>query len=130
MAEQVPIREGAFVQGPEGAELVGNRCQGCGQIFFPKVQTCLTCFGDNLEETRLNRKGELYSYAIGHMPSMHFQPPYAIGYINLPEGIRVFAPLKIRDDKPFEAGMEMEVVIDHLWTEGDRDILGYMFRPV
>lgn len=130
MAEQVPIREGAFMEGPEGATLVGNRCLACGQIFFPKIHYCLTCFEDNIEDLRLSRRGELYSYAIGHMPSMHFQPPYAIGYVNLPDGVRIFTPLKIQDDKPFKVGMEMEVVIEPLWVENDKEIIGYVFCPL
>jgi uncharacterized OB-fold protein len=130
MTEQLPIREGAFVEGPEGPVLVGNKCVACGQIFFPKVHYCLSCFEENLEDLKLSRQGELYSYAVGHMPSMHFQPPYAIGYVNLPEGIRLFTPLKMQEDKPFKVGMTMELAIEPLWEENGKTIVGYVFYPV
>jgi len=64
------------------------------------------------------------------MPSMHFEPPYAIGYVVLPEGVRIFAPLEIVEGKPFEIDMEMEVVIEKLWQEDDNEIIGYKFKPV
>ncbi|MFH1617993.1 MAG: OB-fold domain-containing protein [Candidatus Margulisiibacteriota bacterium] len=128
--KKVPVREGTFREGPDGPVLLGNQCKSCGQVFFPKAQTCLTCFGQNLDELALSQRGELYTYAIGHMPSLHFQPPYAIGYINLPEGVRVFAPLVMQEEKPFRIGMEMEVVIKPLWQDGDKEIIGYKFMPL
>jgi len=64
------------------------------------------------------------------MPSTRFISPYAIGYVDMPEGVRVFAPLKAEEGKPFKIGMEMEVVIDELWQEEDRRIVGYKFKPV
>jgi uncharacterized OB-fold protein len=83
-----------------------------------------------MEEVKLGRRGKLYSYTIGHMPSLYFQPPYAIGYIDMPEGIKIFAPLKMMEEKPLRVGMEMEVVIEKLWQEGDKEVIGYRFRPV
>jgi uncharacterized OB-fold protein len=130
MTEKVPIREGAFVEGPEGGILMGNKCKSCGQVFFPKVVFCLTCLNEEMEELKLGRRGKLYSYAIGRMSSMHFEPPYAIGYVDMPEGLRIFAPLKMTEDKPFKVGMNMEVVIEKLWQEGDNEVIGYKFKPV
>ena len=59
----------------------------------------------------MSRRGKLYSYTIGRMASTHFQPPYAVGLIDLPEGVRVFAPLMMTEDESYTIGMEMEVVI-------------------
>jgi len=130
MAEVVPVREGTFAEDAKGAKLLGSKCRSCGQLFFPKAQFCFNCFSDSMEEITLSRRGKLYSYTIGHMPSTHFQPPYAVGFIDMPEGIRVFAPLKMTEDKPFKVGMDMEVVIEELWQENDKKVIGYKFRPV
>jgi uncharacterized OB-fold protein len=130
MANRVPVKEGVFTEGPNGGVLLANRCKSCGQVFFPKAQFCLVCFQEEMEETVLNRRGTLYSYAVSHMPSTHFEPPYAVGYVDLSEAIRIFAPLKIVENKPFKVGMEMEVVIEILWQEGDQEVIGYKFRPV
>ena len=130
MAEKIPIREGAFVESQGGGILLANKCKSCGQVFFPKVEFCLSCLGEKMEELKLSRRGKLYSYTIGRMPSMHFQPPYAIGYVDMPEGVRIFAPLELRKDKPLTVGMDMEVTIEKLWDEDDKEIIGYKFKPV
>lgn len=130
MPEEVPFREGIFVEGPDGGALLGCQCRLCGTRFFPKGVLCLNCQGDNLEEIRLSRRGKLYSYATAQMPSAHFKPPYSVGYIDLPEDIRVFAPLRDDNERPFEIGMEMELVIEGLWEEDGKTIMGFRFKPV
>ena len=130
MADRIPVREGTFVESSEGGILVANKCKSCGQIFFPKASLCLTCTNDDMEELQLSRRGKLYAYTIGRMPSMHFKPPYAIGYVDMPEGIRIFAPLKMTDDTPVHIGMDMEVVIEELWQEDDKEVIGYKFMPI
>lgn len=130
MANRVPVREGIFVEDAEGGKLLGNKCKSCGQLFFPKVRFCFYCLSQSMEEVMLSRRGKLYSYTIGHMPSTHFQPPYAVGFVDLPEGVRVFAPLKMTEDKAFKVGMDMEVVIEELWQEDDKQVIGYKFKPV
>lgn len=129
MAKKVPVKQGIFIEELEGGVLLANRCKSCGQIFFPKAIFCLACFNNDLEELKLSQKGQLYSYTIAHMPSMHFHPPYAIGFIDMPEGVRIFSPLVIDKNKPFRVGMEMEIVIEKLWEEGDKEVIGYMFKP-
>ncbi len=130
MAERVPIREGTFREGPDGGVLLANKCKACGQIFFPKAKLCLACLHEELEEVPLSKKGTLYSYTIAHMPSSFFPPPHAMGYVDLPESVRVFAPLKIIEDKPFDVGMEMELVIEKLGEVDEKEIIGYVFKPV
>ena len=127
---RIPISDGVLTEGPDGGRLVANRCKSCGQVFFPKVDSCFSCFGKDMEDIILGHRGKLYSYTIGYMPSMHFEPPYAIGYVDMPESVRIFAPLKMVKDKPFKVGMEMEVVIEELWREGEKQIIGYRFRPL
>ena len=130
MANRGPIREGSFIESPKGGVLLANKCKSCGQVYFPKTVFCLSCLNEDMEEVKLSRRGKLYTYTIGRMPSMHFEPPYAIGYVDMPEGIRIFSPLNIIEDKPFKIDMEMEVTIETLWLEDDKEIIGYKFKPV
>ncbi len=130
MGERVPVKEGIYTEDAPSGALVANKCNSCGQVFFPKAQFCLNCFGENVEDIVLSRRGKLYSYTTGYMPSTHFAPPYAVGYVDMPEGVRVFAPLKMVDEKPFAVNMEVEVSIEKLWEEGGKDFIGFRFRPV
>jgi uncharacterized OB-fold protein len=130
MANVVPFWEGIFEEDALGDRLLGNKCKSCGKIYFPKAQFCFNCFDKEMEEVGLSRCGKLYSYTIGRMASTHFQPPYAVGLIDLPEEVRVFAPLKMTKDETYRIGMEMEVVIEELWREEDKKVIGYKFKPV
>ena len=132
MVQRVPIKESTFKETSEGGVLLASRCKSCGQILFPKATICFSCFSDDMQELPLSRRGKLYSYTIGRMASLHFEPPYALGYIDMPEGVRVFAPLKLEESEYGQLiiGMEMEVTIEGLWKEGDKEVIGWKFKPV
>ena len=130
MAQRVYLREDIFTEGPEGPLLSANKCSSCGQVFFPRAETCLNCLHQDLQDIVLSGQGRLFSFTVVHMPSTHFQPPYAVGFVDLEEGVRVFAPLVMKQDKPFQVGMEMTVQIDTLWQEAETEFVGYRFSPV
>jgi uncharacterized OB-fold protein len=127
---KIAVMENLFVEAEERKKLLANKCKFCGQIFFPKAIFCTKCFKEDMESVELSNRGKLYSYTIGHMASLHFEPPYAVGYIDMPEGVRIFGPLKIMKDQTFRIGMEMKVVIEKLWNEDDKEVVGYKFEPV
>lgn len=130
MSNRIPIREGIFRENAEGDALLANKCSSCGQIYFPKANFCFECFNKNMEEVALSRRGKLYSYTLSHLPASRFQPPFYIGLIDMPEGVRIFAPLKTVEEKPFRIGMEMDLAIEQLWQENDKQIIGYTFKSV
>ena len=132
MSEKVPIQKDLFVETKEGWKLIGNKCKSCGQIFFPRSQTmCLNCLNKELEDVYFGPRGKLYSYTVSGVPAQHYRPPYSIGYV-IPEGtnVRVFSQLLEVKDKPFEVDMDVELVIDKLWEEDGKEIIGYKFKPV
>ena len=125
----VPFREGLFAVDAHDAYLIGNRCQQCNQLFFPAKPFCFSCLSKNMEPSGIGRSGTLYSFTTCHMPSGRFKPPYQVGWIDLQEGVRIFAPLKVRRNQTLEIGMRMELVIDELWREGKSSIIGYKYKP-
>ena len=130
MADRIPIREGTFEEKDGGGVLIANRCTSCGQIYFPKAGFCFDCLCQSMEDMALSREGKLYSYTIGRMPSAKFAPPHFVGMVDLPEGVRVFAPLKMSEDEPIKIGMDMTLVIEALYRENDQDVIGYKFEPL
>ncbi len=129
MTNAVPVREDLF-DGGEGGRLHANKCKACGRIYFPKAPFCFDCLEEEMEAVILSRRGKLYSFAYGRMPSTHLKPPYVVGLVDLPEEVRVFAPLMYTADESYKIGMEMEVYIDGLWEEDGKQITGYKFKPV
>lgn len=130
MAIKVPVKEGTFIEDEQGGALIGNKCAACGQFFFPKVNFCFSCYGKDMKEIKLSRKAKLYAFTINRMDTAHFPAPHANGYVEMPEGIRVFAPLVMEEGKPLKVGMDMELYIGKLWQEGENEVIGWWFKPV
>jgi len=129
VSDTVPVREGLFDE-IDGGRLLANRCKACGRTYFPKAAFCYDCLAKEMEEIVLSRRGKLYSWAIGRMASTHLKPPYAVGLVDLPERVRIFAPLLLVSDESYRIGMDMEVYLDDLWEENGKRIRGYKFKPV
>jgi uncharacterized protein len=96
---------------------MGGRCPGCGRIAFPAPRICTGCRGERVEPLELSGRGRLYSYTVIHAPPPGWTAPYAVGYVDLEEGPRVFAHL--RDGAP-ELDMLVEVVVA---ARGDVEVL-------
>ena len=78
----------------DSAQLVGGSCTICGKVFFPRFKVCPGCASrEPMAEIRLSRRGKLYSYSVIHVNMPGFKTPYAVGYVDLPEGPRVFGHL-------------------------------------
>ena len=122
---------------PTGHRVVGSKCGKCGMHFFPKKTYCTKCMTDEgMQVVELSKKGKLasYSVAVENLAGvvMGFSPPYAFGYVDLPEGIRLFS--QILDCEPFEEklkiGMDLEMEVRKIrQDEWENDILSYVFRP-
>lgn len=128
MSQKLIIEKGLFTE--KGDALQGWKCRGCNRILPPLIEMCYQCFSSDLESIPLSKKGRLFSYTIVHVPVKNFQPPYAIGWIELPEGITITSPIRGWQEKPLEIGMDMEFVVEKLWEEGSDEIIGYKFQPV
>lgn len=121
-------------QASEPPRLLGNKCNSCGKVFFPKKVICPNCFTDDtLTDFQLSSKGKIHTYTIVHYPSpAGVEAPYAYGYVDLPESnIRVFSLFTESDPAKLEIGMDVELVIEKIRTDKDgTEIIGYKFKPV
>lgn len=77
--------------------IVGSRCVDCGQLAFPRVRLCRRCRASNQEAHELANHGNLYSYTVVHVSSTR-PVPYAVGYVDLADGVRVLGDLAISPD--------------------------------
>ncbi len=126
------IEDGWFHDFGHGLALTGGRCPACGRIYFPTKQVCPACFATDQEKIPLSHKGILHTFACSHMGPSGLPTPYPIGFIELPEGIKLFSLLTRCDpwDRVLKVGMEMEMVIETIRTDEDgNEIVGYKFRP-
>lgn len=131
---QISINEKLFkLPSPEEEpHLVAVRCRSCGELSFPKRTRCITCFAEEMEEVALSKKGKLYSYTIVHhaTPSYTGPVPYAVGAVELPEGIVILSPLTQCNFDTLKIGMDVELVLEKLYEdENGSEVISYKFRP-
>lgn len=130
---RVLFRQGilAFSESPkQEVYLLGVWCNSCGKYAFPPRPICIFCHSKDLKETRLSRVGILQTYTICRVPAPLIEPPFAMGYIALPEGIRVFSQIEGWNEEQPRIGMEMELVVGVVKKdEQGNEIVSYKFRP-
>src|SRR4030042_4468186 len=115
----------------EKPHLVAGRCSNCGKTVFPKKEICPSCFDKGeVREIPLSQRGKLVTFTIVRRSLGAKKLPYALGYIETPENLRIFAPLEGCDFDRLTIGMEMEVVFEEEELEEGRKFTIYKFRPV
>jgi uncharacterized OB-fold protein len=122
---------------PQRYNLIGNKCEECGQVFFPPREACPKCRRKSmgrLKEVKLNGKGEIVTYSIIHVAPEHLegQAPYPIAIIELDEGPRVTAQVVDCDIKDIKIGMKVESTFRKIQEDGYIGAIyyGYKFKPV
>jgi benzoylsuccinyl-CoA thiolase BbsA subunit len=110
--------------------LLGGCCRQCGHRMFPKPRVCPTCWSDEIDVVTLPSSGKLYSYAIVHNARKGWSAPYAIAYVDLPDGVRVCAPLDCDLQSPPPLDIEVELAVGRLRTgDAGNDVFSYRYSP-
>lgn len=125
--EQNVFHEGLIAETEHGPALIGKKCARCGKIQFPGGKLCTDCLCRDTEDVLIGRRGTLFSFTTTYGPTATIQPPFAVGYITTEEGLRVFAPLRMEEGRPFAIGAKVALEVAPLWTEGDTAVTGYRY---
>ncbi|MEV1020145.1 OB-fold domain-containing protein [Streptomyces sp. NPDC050264] len=79
-----------FWAGVAEHQLLIQRCRGCETLRFPWLPGCNVCGGLQWDTVRACGEGTVFSYVVMHHPPFPaFDPPYAVGLIELAEGVRI-----------------------------------------
>jgi benzoylsuccinyl-CoA thiolase BbsA subunit len=110
--------------------LKGYRCKQCGQLDFPKLSPCPSCWGEEFEVVALSRRGHLYASSDNYIGAAGLPTPYTFGYIDLPENLRIFAQLEGAPGS-FTCDQEVELTVGPVGTKPDgQPLISYKFRKV
>jgi uncharacterized OB-fold protein len=136
----VPVAEGIFTWPSDEPTLIGSRCTSCAIVTFPQQDSCPRCGSTEMAEHLLARRGRLWAWTTQHYPPP--SPPYtgptgadfapfAVGYVELGDEVRVETRLTEADPDRLAAGMEMELVVVPFRTDDDgNEVVTFAFQPV
>ncbi|MFD9389735.1 OB-fold domain-containing protein [Streptomyces sp. NPDC060000] len=98
-----------FWDGVRLHRLLIQRCTACDTLRFPWLPGCNACGSAEWDTVEAAGEGTVFSYVVMHHPSFPaFSPPYAIGLIELAEGVRIVSNVvdvpydKVRIGMPVE----------------------------
>jgi uncharacterized protein len=115
-----PIDGELFTSRDGCPRLIGSQCAGCGVVTFPRQPSCPKCASLDVAERLLGWQGTLWSWTVQCFPPK--SPPYSVadpdafqpfgvGYVELPDGVRVEARLTEADPARLRIGMPMELTV-------------------
>ncbi len=108
--------------------LKGYRCLKCGQLDFPKVTPCPSCWGEEFEVVPLSRQGTLYSVTDIFIGQPGMATPYIFGYVDLPENVRIFAQME-GEIGSFHCDDQVELVVGPVRMNADNlPVSSYKFK--
>ncbi len=126
------FRPGELAVHSDGSgNLLGSRCDNCGAHFFPVREACSGCLSEDLETVEFSTQGVLYTYSIVRQSTPAFEVPYALGYVDFPEGVRIMGQISVSDFDLLEIGMPLTLVLEPFGVDEEGNPLtGYRFQPV
>jgi len=97
--------------------LTGSRCARCGNVAYPAASGCQRCGSTELTSLELALKGVVWAHTVQrfapksppYVPPAEGFTPFAVGYVELPDGVRVEGVLESVDGEDL-AGAEVVLV--------------------
>jgi uncharacterized OB-fold protein len=109
--------------------LHGSKCAHCGAVAFPPHPSCPACGADGGQDSvRLSSVGTLYTFSEIHIAPKGFATPYAVGYVDLPEGVRLFGQIEAKASE-LALGQQVAVMLGPVRTEASGGtVVSYKFK--
>jgi uncharacterized OB-fold protein len=94
-------------------QLVVQRCTTCGEFQFYPRALCVACAGKT-EWVDASGRGTLYTYTVirqNRSPAFAALSPYAVGIVELEEGVRMMSNIVECDVDQLSVGLALEVLL-------------------
>ena len=88
-----------------GRSLTGSRCLHCATVAFPPARGCQSCGRSSQETCALGSRGTVWGFTVQrfapksppYVPPAEGFSPFAVGYVELADGVKVEAVLDCLD---------------------------------
>lgn len=117
-------------QTPAGLRMVASRCEKCGTVTYPMSEICHQCWSSSFSHVHLPTKGRLYSFSIVHIAPRPWHTPYALGYVDLPDNVRVLSHIKADNLADIAIDMPVELALGEVGEQDGKPIESFVFRAV
>ncbi|MBN1447432.1 MAG: Zn-ribbon domain-containing OB-fold protein [Bacteroidetes bacterium] len=117
---------------PRYYRLEAGKCDQCGKITFPSRLVCPECGSREHSKVHLSGRGTLKTFTIIRIPPDGFgdQAPYAIGIVQMDEGVGVMAQITDCDVDALSIGDTMITKFRRVREEGKTGIIMYAYKFV
>lgn len=112
--------------------LFGSKCQSCGAIYAGPRIYCGKCSSEGpWQEVRLSPEGTIHVWSIIHQATPYVKAPYAVGVVDLPEGVSVNTNIDVEPDpKNLSFGMKVRMFTEKVSEDKEgNSYIAYKFRP-
>ena len=111
MSEPPPPTIEQFYQFCTERKLMAVRCVRCRRVMVPPRIICPNCRSSRVEWVQLAPRGKLVTYTVVHVspPQFKHMAPYAVGIVEMPEGVKVPGIIRTSRLESLKIGMELEV---------------------
>jgi uncharacterized OB-fold protein len=113
-------------------KLMAGKCIRCGKIHLPPRPLCDQCFSQEFEWIEVSGKGRLLTYTVIHIAPPQFQAmaPYAVGIVQLENGLKIPGMIQGVAHEQLKIGMELTIDFGtcsttQQWPQWQR----YCFKP-
>lgn len=103
-------------------------CRACGALSFPASPVCGECLSKEIGIDTVEGSGELYAYSIVHQAPKGWVVPYALGYVDLPNGLRILGHIA-SDFTQLRSGLAVELALGVVRQSPDgKPVASYVFK--
>ena len=92
-----------------------QRCDACGQFWFPPSQSCPHCQASNFTWTPVSGRGKVFSFVTYHRvyhPAFAKEVPYVVALVELDEGPRLLTNIVGLPPERVVCDMPVQVTFD------------------
>ncbi|MFZ5518716.1 MAG: Zn-ribbon domain-containing OB-fold protein [Candidatus Zhuqueibacterota bacterium] len=117
---------------PQRYRYEAAKCTSCGKIFFPPRLICDQCKSRSFETIFLKREGVLKTFTVIHVAPSSFvdQAPYAIGVVELKDGVRILSQIVDCEFDNLKIDMPLRLEFRKVSEDGKGGIIHYGYKCV